>query len=407
MRKVLLLITIICIVIIVCSCDKQYDAGNYSSIYNKDELKNHENQLLDFSDNNYLSITKPFILGQDQNIYYLKNKITSKNSKIHFDTFEIDVKDSIGNKISHFICMDDKYGYYCRSGEEEHAGEIGRVNIENNTYEKLIEIPIGNQGGSLVASKDYIVWEESLDNSNWGLTRLNVYNKKRMTNEPFYNHAIDVETGKVYAWNWSECVIDGDLIYFDDIVGIKDEIYQVNLYTYNIKTRKINLVKEMAKQPMKTRDGIVWQELNEDKINTDICLYKEDKMSNLLSFINNSCRAISVGRNGSISIINGFSSDGDDSTNCTGVQIYNNNKISQLLVTKRCVYIETAITDGDLILFTLNTDHKHRPLLFDIESDRFVELECEKSMYYSLLSNSYGYFLSNTKGEFQIIRIQL
>lgn len=406
MREILCTVISVCMLFIICSCDKQNDLDTCSSTYNQNVLQNSQEQLLDFSENNYLSITKSNIFAQDQNIYYLKEKVSSQNCKIEFDTFKIDACDSCGNKILYFMCIDDKYGYYCRSSEENNTGEIGRVNIESNVYEKLIEIPLGNQGGNIVVSKDYIVWKESLDNSNWGLTRLNIYNKEKKTNKSFYNHTIDVNSGGVYAWNWSECVIDGDLIYFDDIVGIKDEIYQVNLYSYNAKTGKINLVKEMAKRPMKIGDGIIWQELNKDKVNTDICLYKNKKVSNVLSFINNSCRAISVGQNGSIVIINGLSSYGGDGINCTGVQIHNN-KTSQLLVTKNCVYVETAITDGNIILFTLNTDYKHKPLIFDIKGNKFIELECEKSMYYSLISNSHVYFLSNSQDEMKIIRIEL
>lgn len=407
MREILCTVISVCMLFIICSCDKQNDLDTCSSTYNQNVLQNSQEQLLDFSENNYLSITKSNIFAQDQNIYYLKEKVSSQNCKIEFDTFKIDACDSCGNRISYFTYMDDKYGYYCRSDEEANTtGEIGRVDIENNTYEKLIEIPVGNQSGPIVASKDYLVWKESLNKSNWGITRLNIYNIKKKTNETFYNHTIDVNTGRCYAWNWSECVIDGDLIYFDDIVGIKDEIYQVNLYSYNAKTGKINLVKEMAKRPMKIGDGIIWQELNKDKVNTDICLYKNKKVSNVLSFINNSCRAISVGQNGSIVIINGLSSYGGDGINCTGVQIHNN-KTSQLLVTKDCVYVETAITDGNIILFTLNTVYKHKPLMFDIKGNKFIELECEKSMYYSLISNSYVYFLSNSQDEMKIIRIEL
>ena len=408
MREILCTVISVCMLFIICSCDKQNDLDTCSSTYNQNVLQNSQDKLLDFTEKNYQGITKANIVAQDDNIYYLKEKVSSKEHKLNFDTFEIDVKDSCGNRISYFMYMDDKYGYYCRSDEEANTtGEIGRVDIENNTYEKLIEIPVGNQSGPIVALKDYLVWEESLNKSNWGITRLNIYNIKKKTNETFYNHTINVNTGRCYAWNWSDCVIDGDLIYFDDIVGIKDEMYKVNLYSYNAKTGKINLVKEMAKRPMKIRGGLIWQELNKDKVNTDISIYKDNKISNLLSFISNSCLNIFAGQDDSIVIINGLSSDGGDGINCTGVQIYNNNKLSQLLVTKNCVYVEKAITDGNIILFGLNTDNNYKPIMFDIKTNKFIELECEKSKYSTYISDSYAYFLSNTQDEMKIIRIEL
>ena len=408
MREILCTVISVCMLFIICSCDKQNDLDTCSSTYNQNVLQNSQEQLLDLSENNYLSITKSNIFAQDQNIYYLKEKVSSQNCKIEFDTFKIDACDSCGNRISYFMYMDDKYGYYCRSDEEANTtGEIGRVDIENNTYEKLIEIPVGNQSGPIVASKDYLVWEESLNKSNWGITRLNIYNIKKKTNETFYNHTLDVNTGRCYAWNWSDCVIDGDLIYFDDIVGIKDEMYQVNLYSYNAKTGKINLVKEMAKCPMKIRGGLIWQELNKDKVNTDISIYKDNKISNLLSFISNSYLNIFAGQDDSIVIKNSLSIDGDGITSCNGVQIYNNNKLSQLLVTKRCVYVEKAITNGNIILFALNTDNNHKPIMFDIKTNKFIELECEKSNYDTYISDSYAYFFSEIQDEMKIIRIEL
>ncbi len=408
MKKILCLIISVCILFVLCSCDKQKGSDTLSSANGENVSQSSKDELLDFSDNNYNGITNSDILAQDDNYYYLKQKVSSKDANINFDTFKIDVKDSSGNEITYFMYMDDKYGYYCRSDEIANTmGEIGRVNIEDNTYEKLIDIPIGNQGGGLVVSEDYIVWKESLDKSNWCKTRLNIYNIEEKTNKTFFSNAIDAETGKVYAWNWSNPVIDGDMVYFDDVVGIKDQIYQVNLYSYNAKTGEISLVKEMAKRPMKTDDGIIWQELNKDKVNSDVCLYKNKEITNVLSFINNSCKAISVGKNGSIVITNLLDSDGNDYNNCNGVQIYNNNNISQLLVTKDCVYMAKTVTDGNVILFGLTGGQDHKPLMFDIKADKFIELECQKSKYNCYMSNSYGYFFTSAQDGMEIIRMML
>lgn len=408
LKKICCSVIAVYFLFVFCSCGNKNGTDTSGSANGENLLQSSKDGFLDFSDNNYKYITKKDVFGQDDNYYYLKQKVSSKDANINFDTFKTDVKDSCGNQITYFMYMDDKYGYYCRSDEwADTAGEIGRVNIEDNTYEKLIDIPIGNQGGGLVVSEDYIIWQESLDKSNWYKTRLNIYNIEKKTNKTFFNHSIDINTGKVYAWNFSDYVIDGDMVYFDDVVGIKDQIFQVNLYSYNAKTGEISLVKEMAKRPMKTDDGIIWQELNKDKLNSDICLYKNQEITKVLSFINNSCKAISVGKNGSIVITNWLDSNGDDYNNCNGVQFYNNNNISQLLVTKDCVYVEKEITDGNVILFGLTGGQDHKPIMFHIKSDKFIELECQKGKYNSYISNSYGYFVSATQDGMEIIRMTL
>ncbi len=409
MRKILCIVISVCMLLIICSCNKPYDADT-SSLTNSQNAS--QDKLLDFTEKNYQGITKSNIFAQDDNIYYLKEKVSSKEQKLNFETFEIDVKDSCGNKILYFTYMDDKYGYYERSDEEANTtGEIGRVDIENNTYEKLIEIPVGNQSGPITASKDYLVWAESLDKSNWGLTRLNIYNFEEKTNKVFYSHSIDPNTGRCYGWNNVNCVIDGELIYFDDMVSEiveKENTYiNSNIYSYNVKTGKVNLVKEMAKRPIKIREGIIWEEQDRDDEKTEISLYKNNTVSNFLTFMNDSSRITVSGQNDSIVIKNHLSSRGGDAVDCSGVQIYNNNKLSQLLVTKKVVNVEKTKTDGNIILFSLNTDNKHKPIMFDIKADKFIELECEKSKYITYISDSYAFFFSEIQDKLQIIRIEL
>lgn len=407
MKKILCLIISVCVLFALCSCDKQKGSDTLSSANGENVSQNSKDEFLDFSDNNYNGITNSDILAQDDNYYYLKQKVSSKDANINFDTFKIDVKDSSGNEITYFMYMDDKYGYYCRSNEDLNTtGEIGRVNIENNTYEKLIDIPVGNQGGGVVASDKYIVWKESLDKSNWGKTRLNIYDIEQKVNKVFFTHSVETDTGRVYALTDSPCVINGDLVYFDDVVAIKDGIRQTNIYSYNVKTSKLSLVKEMAEIHSETSGGFIYKELRSDQENTTVGLYKEGSAAKLLSFKNSSNGEFVVTQNTNIAKINWLSNNGLNSADCHGVQLYSNNKISQLLVTKECVYIGQLVTDGNVILFGIG-DKEQKPLMFDVKADKFIELDCNKGKCCCKISKSYGYFYSPTQDGMEIIRMPL
>ena len=297
----------------------------------------------------------------------------------------------------------------------DQCGEIGIVDYTKNTYCKIIELSKGSQAAIETVNQNYIVWKESLNDSNWGITRLHLYDKRTMKDIVFYNHTIDVDTKRVLAWNWSNPVIVENTIYFDDVVSNSDDIYKVNMLRYDIKEAKISTVKTMAKWPIKYNNGVIWQQLNCDGINTDVIFYDGFQTKVLFGFINQSVSVFNADE-GNFAIINMLNSEmlsADsvkeyDSFDCAGLQIFFNNHLRQVLRTKPTVYIQDPQICGDYVSFQLNSTKEFSPKIYSLKNDTVISLDSIPEDFYSVFfAEKNGYFVSTSNVQTSIYKVKL
>jgi hypothetical protein len=151
----------------------------------------------------------------------------------------------------------NKNAYLQISSSNNINNEFGIYSLTEKVYTPLVTLDQGHQVAIKAVNDNFIIWKED-KNSNWYKTSLHVYNLKTKKDTEFYVHTVDPETDMVYEWNFNKPVLKDDIVYFDDIVGIKDDIYQINLFQYNITEDKLEKIKTQAKYPMLYNDEIAW-----------------------------------------------------------------------------------------------------------------------------------------------------
>lgn len=370
--------------------------------------------MYDFTDYHFRN-SSVNIVSEDENFYFYKKVRHSSGNEFDVKQYTVNLSDSQDRKIDYLFDFDEDYAYYSCDSTEDKPGEIGIVDYAKNAYQKIIELPKGSQAGIETVDQNYIVWKESLNDSNWGITRLHLYDKATNKDIVFYNNAIDVDTKRVFAWNWSKPVIIEDTVYFDDVVGVENDIYKVNMLKYDIKEKKITTVKKMAKWPISYKNGIIWQQLNSDGVNTDVIFYNGTQEKHLFSFNNRSVSSI-IGHSDRFAMVNQLNSEMltkdttqiYDSVDCAGLQIFSDNNIQQILITKPTQYIQNPIICGDFLSFYLNTEHPYIPKLYNFKTDEIIELsDLSKDFYNIVFSEQYAYFSCKEDNHLLIYRIKL
>ncbi len=322
---------------------------------------------LDFSGNNFDTAE---IKAQDEAYYYLRDKalFSDQYKDVAVQTGYINVKDSVGEMFE-FHLIDNEYNcFHVRDPEGTFNGEIGMYNLNTKKYTKLIEFPSGSQAALNTVDDNYLIWTESIEDSNWYKTKLHIYDRKENNDEVMYCHSTDPETGLVYTWNWSNPVIVKDKIYFDDYTGPTE----VDIFCYDVKSKEIEKVQEMAKWPTKYQGHVAWNEKGEER-QISICAFDGTNKS-LITTIDTDGGMSSLNTGGEILVI--INSDlifNEHQGN--GLQIYKNEKVLPVIVTKKSVsYLEWPETNGRIVIFrTCGIDQK--PVFYDIKHDKIIELD--------------------------------
>lgn len=357
--------------------------------YNKVHISKTSSALeLDFGKDSFNTAE---IKSQDDIYYYFRDKVLfSEHYKdVVIQTGSIDVKDSVGQRFNVNLIDNDYNCYHYRDSEGNVNGEIGMYNLNTKKYTKLIKLPLGSQAGLNVVNDNYLIWMESMDDSNWYKTRLHIYDKKQKKDEVFYYHSIDPETGRVYTWNWSNPVIIDDKVYFDDYTGRTEQTSKIDMFCYDIKTKEIAKVQNMAKWPTKYKNYVVWNEMGETE-NQCLIYAFDGKTKSLITRIraDNSMTNLNSGGDAFVFLNNDLYYN--DMKN--GLQIYINNKVFPIIATKN--YLEWPETNGQIVVFG-NVDTYQKPIFYDIKYDKIIELDLAENgfLYAKYFSDKFLMFV--------------
>ncbi|MCL1791387.1 MAG: hypothetical protein FWG40_08610 [Peptococcaceae bacterium] len=347
----------------------------------------------------------PGAYSQDEGYYYLRDKkiFSELYSGIEVTKGMIDARDSSGRLISIILIDNDYNGYHFRDSENGVKGEIGMYNLDTEEYTKLLVVPLGSQVALNTVNEKYLIWTESMDDSEWYKTRLHLYDKMKKEDIVFYTHSTDPVTGMVYSWNWSNPVIVGDKIYFDDYTEeIKMGQVKVDMFCYSIVDGKVIKVQEMAKWPTKFRGNVAWNEMSEKEYYSNIYSYNGVSKTLLTSIKStgsmstmNSGGEILVLSNGlssrAMKLENPFVSPQDEQTiDCNGVQIFKDGKFLPIIISRAAyTYLEWPKTNGQVVVFGAYEIYK-KPVFYDVERDVIVEMDAAESGFL------YGTHLSDT-----------
>lgn len=353
----------------------------------------------DFSSKNYKNAE---IKSQDESYLYLRDKVlfSDQYSNIFVHTGTIDATDSLGKPIN-IYAIDNNYNcYHVRDSDNYKPGEIGVYNLKSSSYTKLIDLSIGSQGAINAITDKYLVWTESIENSNWNKTCLHVYNLKEKNDEVFYIPTRDPQTGVVYEWNWSNPVIIDSKIYFDDYTEKSADTKKVDMFCYDIDTKEVTKIEEMAKWPTKYKNQISWNKMGETENECLIYTY-DGKEKTLVTTINADSEMTYLNTGGDCIIITNQSTDlFNDKDTGNGLQIYKDGKVTPILATNNSAsYINWPITNGYVITF--NNSVKQKPIFYDIHNDFIVELDVAKDnlLYTSYLSDDFIMFVSQDEND--------
>ena len=362
---------------------------------------------LDFSGNNFDTAE---IKAQDEVYYYLRDKelFSEQYKNVTVQTGYIDVKDSSGEMFQTCL-IDNEYNcFHVRGSKGVSNGEIGIYNLNTKKYTKLLELPLESQAGLNTVDDNYLIWTESMDDSNWYKTRLHIYDRKQKKDEVIYCHSTDPETGMVYAWNWSKPVIIKDKIYFDDYTGPS----KVDMFCYDIKSKEIKKIQEMAKWPTKYNGDVAWNEKGEE--NQIFIRTFDGKQKSLITTIDTDEGMFGLNTGGDTLVIinNGLYVDKHDGN---GLQVYRDEKVLPIIATKKSSsYLEWPETDGRVVVFG-TCDIYHKPVFYDIKYDKIIELDSAETgfLYGKYLSDKFLMFTrrvnqkdENTGSFYYLIRLE-
>ena len=382
-------LTMILGVCLFSGCKKTSNSKENESGSSAAETPVTENPL-DFGENNFLNAE---IKSEDENYYYLRDKVLLSQAypKAKVDFGELNVKDSGGEYIFP-RSIDNEYNvFHSRDSKDNKKGEIGIYNLKSKTYKKLIDLPLLSQASIVAVNEKYLVWMEGMDDSNWGKTTLHLYNRATNEDEVFHMAATNPETETVYAWNWRKPIIMGDKIYFDDIVGFENEIYKVNMFCYDVVLKKTELFQEMAKMPMIWNGQIAWTEMGKTKDDVLFKTMENDERITVFEIHTYKFFA-SMNSQGKIAIVlnnlntethkllNPKASSSSNRVDCSGLQVYKNNKVIPILITKQSKYLGSPVSDGRFVVLE-QMDLYHSPVFYDSEKDEIINLDTVDSSF--------------------------
>jgi hypothetical protein len=267
--------------------------------------------------------------------------------------------------------------------------ELGMYDLNRNAYTPLVTLDNGVSLGFISAvSSQYLVWVESLDGTDWGKTQLHLLDKATQQDQVIYVHAVNPETGRIYSINSNPAVILGEEIYFDDMTGIVNGQYQMDVLKYDIATGSIETAAPMAKHPVKYKNGIAYLKKAADSDDSVLYTYLNGKESKLnlsgeirlnediadftltdgpvfLSKRNlEDENADNVGKRGTLST--GIYMDGNDAPIVEG---------------KLGNYTYAVRANGKWMAWEVTNPEK--PVYYDILNDQFIRLNDEAEEYYA------------------------
>ena len=341
---------------------------------------------------------------EDEGYYYLREKadFSIQYAGTNIVSGVIDAKDTSGELIYLSIIDENGNFYHRRDSSDTESGEIGMYSPVQKTYKKLMDIPPKSQAGIITVNVDYLVWQESMDNSNWGKTRLHLFKQKENVDTVIYEYTTNPDTGFVYGYNWSEIIIIGNKIYFDDIIGKENDIMQISIFCYDIETGIITEIQKQGKTPMKYMDKVAWNEKGENPNDINVVTYDGNKKEVVVKFKATDTMGMANTGGRSMAYIDWLNTkrvpilyspsddeEIDDTYNdCMGLQIWNDGNVLPIIISKSLSYLSQPQTNGRIFIFG-GSDFGTQPVFYDLKYDKLVVADKLP------MGHVYGGFLNN------------
>jgi hypothetical protein len=267
--------------------------------------------------------------------------------------------------------------------------ELGIYDFINDIYSPFITLDSGHSIGFIAAvSENYIVWEESLDGYSWGITQLHLFDKENQQDIVFYSHTINPETGKVYQSNFNSAVIIGDKVFFDDMTGIVEGQYQMNIFCYDIPSRTIEVISPMAKRPVRYENGIAYLKKMANSEYSVLYYYgnSQERALDILSEDALNDRNIAdIAISGSTVFLSKNNYENDDTTadktHVLSTDLYVGKDSAPIISGKTSNYTYGARTNGEIVIWEVTNPEK--PVFYDTDKEIFVRLSDADERYYA------------------------
>lgn len=149
----------------------------------------------------------------------------------------------------------------------------GIYDIESNKYRALPGLP---NDGYCTYNSNYIVYKEYNDDftipSNDNSVKLYLYDVNAQQKKLIYVYSFDRDV-ELYGGHWKNTIsLSDDKVYFDDYVSMlspgngSDSEWLVTLYSYDIKSGKIEKLKDDAQCPMTYKDTLLYIKQENDQL---------------------------------------------------------------------------------------------------------------------------------------------
>lgn len=228
-----------------------------------------ESAVIVLNESDYLNAD---VVSTDENIIFYKK--TAKFSEEYKGVKLKDISHIQKPKNAYIQAVDDNGNiYYCIDGNDsvDTIAEIMSYNLKSQKLTSLIK-PVNMFNCTVVSVNDrYLIWVED-ENANWQKTSIHLFDLQTKDDVEFYKHTLDPKTNLTYTSFFNSPVMIGDKVYFDDVVS-KDsnDIYKIQVFSYDIKQKKVSKLYDQAKIPMEYKGKLAWLSMSADKKNSVFC----------------------------------------------------------------------------------------------------------------------------------------
>ncbi len=212
------------------------------------------------------------ILNKDKSVIFFKQTVSFEEAYPESEIIEIT---NLCEDTSLQVVGIDDYGniYYekeCQECNEPDVdvAEILRYNVIEEKWENILKMQPHNHCNYIYSNEKYLLYMQD-ENYNWKRTSLHIYDLQEKKDVRFFTHTRDKKTNSTYVWQFASPILIDDTVYFEDCSGMdEDNIYQSEIYSYDIKNDKINKIASSSKGVMQYKGKPAWLEISKDKINS-------------------------------------------------------------------------------------------------------------------------------------------
>lgn len=339
----IIMLSIILILFVSC-IDKEIEISEYNTFENNTSENNT-------SDNN----------GRPTKFEYKLKKDVVFSTDV-LECYKIDFPKEINDLKASFIDFyTDKIFFVLLYEEISYSPvikEYGLYNLENNSYKTLFEVDLDSNLGTLAINEKYIILR-NLNSDN--TVDFKVYDFDKNTIRTIYKHEKDYFENTFLK---NDIILYKNKLYFDDIVSLDNEI-SISLFTYDLDSNELEMIKEKSQNPMMYQDEIlVVSKSNEGEYKgkyKDVC-YLDNR---ILIKLTDRLREISSSENGIYALNNKFTDNVKKHTIFNIVNMINDEEL-----------LETVITIDDLKsnsnFVTWRNFIQEKPIIYSKKLDKFI-----------------------------------